>query len=250
MPDTATKAAPDTIIAESARGRLGPLTLPSLIHDLCEEKNTGVLTLKDGSREKSIYIDRGTIVFARSNSLDDRLSSLLFRQGRLSLKEMEECGRIAMETGQRFGGVLVSRNLLRPQDLIVVVREQVREIVISLFHWTQGNYRMDYGSLPTSEVITLKMSTGNIVLDGVKQIDSWSRIKLAVGSPATSYTVSSRIEELAPQMNLSLEEWTLLSRCEGTVTLEHLCLTSPLRDFDVCRVAWAFTIVGLLKRQD
>jgi hypothetical protein len=122
--------------------------------------------------------------------------------------------------------------------------------VVSLFHWTQGHYQMTYGSLPTSEVITLKMPTGDIILKGVKRIDSWSRIKLAVGSPGTTYTVTGRVEEIAPQMSLSLEEWTLLSRCEGTVTLDHLCMTSPLRDFDVCRVVWAFTVVGLLKRQD
>jgi len=233
---------------EDARGKLGLLTFPSLIHDVCEEAHTGILTVSDGEREKSVFIDKGKIVFARSNELDDRLGTLLLRSGRIALRGLEEAGRLSAETGQRLGGVLVERQLIRPQDLVTGVREQVKAIVTSLFLWTKGEYETKFGPLPTKEVITLKISTGDMVLEGVKRIDSWSRIKIAVGDGETRYQVSPRLEELGEHMSLSLDEWTFLSRCEGPVTLAHLCEVCPLKDFEVCRLVWAFTVVGLLKR--
>lgn len=239
-----------TAVVDSAQGQIGPLTFPSLIHDICEEQATGVLTLLDGEREKAVYIEEGRIVFARSNSLDDRLGSLFIRRGLITLRQMEDGSKLSVETGQRFGGCLVSKGFVRPQDLVAGVREQVKEIVVSLFNWTEGCYDMVHGPLPSKELITLRMATSDMILEGVKRIESWSRIKMAVGGLDTVYSVSPRLEELGRSMNLSLEEWTFLSRCEGPVALDRLCGASSMKDFDVCRLVWAFSVVGMLKRHD
>lgn len=237
------------VTLEDARGKLAPLTFPSLIHDVCEEADTGVLTITDGDKEKSVFIEKGKIVFARSNDLDDRLGTLLLRRGMITLKSLEDAGRSSQETGQRLGGVLVARGLIRPQDLVEGVRDQVKEIVTSLFLWTKGEYETKFGPLPSKEVITLKMSTGDMVLEGVKRVDSWSRITLAVGDLDTEYQVGPNLEKLTQSMSLSLDEWSFLSQCEGPVTLANLCATSPLKDFEVCRLVWAFSVVGILKRR-
>jgi len=235
-------------LLESPAGRLGPLTLPSLIHDVCEERNTCVLSVRDGAIEKSIYVDTGRIIFARSNDQEDRLGSLLIKRGMVSFKNMEEAVAVSQATGKRLGGSLVEMHLIRPQDLTWGVREQVKAIVAGLFNWTRGSYAISLGPLPSEEVITLKMSTGDIILEGVKGITEWIRIQLAVGGLQTRFQVSPRLDEMGRSMNLSLEEWTLLSRCEEAVTLESLCETSPMKDFDVCRLVWAFTVVGMLQR--
>ncbi len=237
-------------IAEETTGKVGPMTFPALIHDLCAEKHTGVLTLKDGASEKAIYIDKGRIVFARSNEIEDRLGSLMIRRGLLTLRDLEDASYVSIATGQRLGGVLVSKNIVRPKDLVDGVCDQVKEIVISLFLWTRGEYEMKFGALPSKEVITMKVPTESIIMDGVRRINAWARIQLAVGGSETHYTVGPRLPELGDLIDLSLEEWTMLSRCDGPVTLGSLCEQSPLMDFDVCRLVWAFTVVGMLERLD
>lgn len=237
-------------VAEEATGKIGPMTFPALVQDMCSEKHTGVLTLKDGGAEKSIFLDRGRIIFARSNEIEDRLGSLMIRRGLLTLKDLEDASYVSIATGQRLGGVLVSKNVIRPKDLVEGVSDQVKEIVISLFLWTRGVYEMKFGPLPGNEVITLKVPTENIVLDGVRRINAWARIQLAVGGSETHYKVGPRLDELGDIIDLSLEEWTLLSRCENSETLGRLCEQSALKDFDVCRLVWAFTVVGMLERLD
>jgi hypothetical protein len=121
-------------------------------------------------------------------------------------------------------------------------------MVLELFQWVGGEYLFEPGPLPTSEVITLKMFTPDLLLTGVKRIHSWSRIEAAVGTLQTPYSTTAEIEELAGALNLTLDEWTLLSRCEGQVPLGSLCEESAMADFEVCRLVWAFTVVGLLRR--
>jgi uncharacterized protein DUF4388 len=238
----------DLEIRDSRWGKLGPLTFPSLIHNVCDERNTGVLTVKDAEIEKNVYVERGRVVFATSNLYDDRLGSLLFRKGTIPLREIEDAANVCRKTGRRLGGILVERQVIRPQDLIWGVREQVKEIVVSLFNWTRGDYHFVSGPFAAEEVITLKMSTGDMVLEGVKRIESWSRVQLAVGAMRTRYQVTPRLEEIGRAMTLSLDEWTMLSRCEGPVTLEDLCGFSSMKDFDICRLVWAFSIVGILTK--
>ncbi len=237
-------------ITEETSGKIGPMTFPALIHDLCAEKHTGILTLRDGGSEKAIYIDKGRIVFARSNEIEDRLGSLMIRRGLLTLHDLEESSYVSIATGQRLGGVLVSKNIIRPKDLVDGVCEQVKEIVLSLFLWTRGEYEMKLGPLPSNEVITTKIPTESLILEGVRRINAWARIQLAVGGSDTHYKVGPRLPELGEVIDLSLEEWTMLSRCDGPVTLGTLCEQSPLMDFDVCRLVWAFTVVGMLERLD
>ena len=70
-----------------------------------------------------------------------------------------------------------------------------------------------------------------------------------MGGLDARYATTPQIEDLAGALNLSLDEWTLLSRCEGDATLGKICEESAMADFEACRLIWAFTVVGLLRRQ-
>jgi len=236
------------VVANVLQGRIGPLTLPSLIQAVCGQKKSGTLAVREGAVTKTLYLDAGRVVFASSNDENDRLGTLFLREGMISLRSLHEAAAKAGASGKRLGTELVDMKAIRPQDLIWGVTEQVKAIVIGLFSWTRGEYAFTGGDLPTQEVITLKMPTADLVLTGIKSIESWSRIRAAVGDLDTRYDTSARVEELSRELSLSLDEWTLLSRCDSGATLGQMCDESALSDFEVCRLVWTFTVVGLLKR--
>ncbi|HZI93205.1 MAG TPA: DUF4388 domain-containing protein [Patescibacteria group bacterium] len=228
------------------RGPVGPLTLPFLIQDLCGRLKTGTLALKDETGTKTLYLDSGRVVFAASSDTNDRLGQLFLRRKMIRLKTLMDAASTAAEQNRRIGAVLVQMKAIRPQDLIWGVTEQVRQMVVGLFQWTRGEYAFSEGILPSDEVITLKMHTGDLIMSGIKSIESWSRIEAAVGDLDTRYAASPRQQDLAKELTLSLEEWTLLSQCESGATLGEIAEQSSLGDFEVCRLIWAFMVVGLL----
>jgi hypothetical protein len=124
----------------------------------------------------------------------------------------------------------------------------VRSIITSLFAWTRGRYRYAPGPLPTEEVITLKLSAGDLILEGIRRVESVSRIWEALGGLDVRYHATGRIERLSSDLNLSLEEWTLLSHCERPASLRELCRKSDLKDFDICRFVWAMLTLGIISR--
>lgn len=227
-------------------GKIDHLTIPSLIQELWGKKLTGTLVLQDEAISKTLYVDSGRVTFAASNDPDDRLGHLYLRQGMIPLAALAEAEAGVVKESRRMGTILVEMKAIRPQDLIWGVTEQVKTIVLNLFQWTRGEYVFTPGPLPTEEVITLKMPTADLILSGIKSIESWSRIRAAIGGLESRYRTAPAIETLAKQLSLSLDEWTLLSRCENGATLGQMCSDSSLPDYEVCRLVWTFTVVGLL----
>lgn len=236
---------PQTHVRE---GILSSATFPSLIYSILSREDTGVLTLTGDSSEKSIYIQDGRPIFATSGDRDDRLGQILFKEGVVSLEGLMDAVDESLQSGKRLGTVLVERGLVQPHELVEGVRRQVRNIITSLFLWTRGRYRYAPGELPTEEVITLKLSAGDIILEGIRRIDSWGRIWEAVGPLQTTYRTTDRVGRLSSDMHLSLEEWTLLSRCDTPIALRDLCAHSPLIDFELCRFLWAMLTIGVVAR--
>ena len=229
-------------------GSLAARDLADLALDLYERRFSGTLILSSGGVGKNLTLQDGRMVFASSTSADDRLGELLLRRGRISLRQYVDAGA-ALAPGKRLGAVLVEQGVLKPRDLVKTVVEQVQEIIYGAFQWTEGQYRMNEGA-PSAESITLNISTPDIILEGIRRIEAWSRVERAVGGPDARYERAPDYEAALGAMNLSFEKLALLTSLNGTRTVEALCEESSLPDFEVCRTLWAFRVLGLVRRAD
>ncbi|MGH9335499.1 MAG: DUF4388 domain-containing protein, partial [Vicinamibacteria bacterium] len=61
------------------QGSLAQDDLPEILHSLAWSEDSGILQLTRDLESKHIYLDNGSIVFARSNQHSDRLGELLVR---------------------------------------------------------------------------------------------------------------------------------------------------------------------------
>jgi Domain of unknown function (DUF4388) len=229
-------------------GILSTTTFPGLIYSILGQRETGVLTLTGEAVEKSVFVRSGRPVFATSNDRDDRLGQIFFKAGQVSLEGLLTALDRSLREKKRLGTTLVEMGLIQPHDLVEGVLSQVRSIVCGLFLWTRGRYRYVPGPLPSDEMITLRLSAGDIILEGIRRIDSWDRVWEAVGGLDAEYRTAEGIKDLGQDLKLSLEEWTLLSHCDRPITLRELCRVSAMKDFDICRLLWALLTLGIVNR--
>ncbi len=229
-------------------GDLATTNFPSLMYSILKRKDTGVLTISDGKAEKSVYIQQGRPVFAASNMLDDRLGQIFLRQGLVSIRHLIESVDETSRGDKRVGTILVEKELIKPHDLVQGVLTQVRNIIGSLFLWTTGRYSYAQGSLPSEEVITLKLNAGQIILEGVRRIESWERIWDAVGDLSACYQRVEGQEDGAAELHLTPGEQEVLALCGKKTTLGDLCDGSREKDYEIYRLIWALRTLGIVKR--
>jgi hypothetical protein len=203
------------------------------------------MTFTRGLETKSVIAQGGRLVFASSSSRDDRLGELLLRRGRISLQQYVDAGR-AMGQGKRFGAILVELGALKADDLVKVVIEHTQEIIYGLFQWTDGLVRLKRG-LEGSEAITLKMSTPDIILQGISRIESWGRVDRGLGGLRQQHVRVPEWEAFLKDMTLPPVKAELLSALAEPKDALALCAASSLPDFETCRTLWALRVIGVVK---
>jgi hypothetical protein len=229
-------------------GTILPDTIPLLVHSIYRKQKTGILTVRDGEREKSLYIRAGRILFATSNEIDDRLGQVLIQEGMVSFADVVRGTEKAIRAKKRLGTVLMETGILEPKVLIAAVRCQVTQILNDIFRWTGGICEFAAGDLPSEEIITLDKSTGDMIIEAMKGVQSSRRILDAIGGLEQSFKLTDDIESASVDLTLGVEEWHLLSFFEQSMILEEVCQKCPLNDLDICRWVWSFLVLGLLDK--
>jgi hypothetical protein len=228
------------------RGRLEEKDLPHILLDLSRERWTGVLRLERGDERIGITLEDGHLVFASTSNADYRLGPRLLRRGVITLPQMEEAGR-GVALGKRFGTVLVEKGFLDPKELVRGVVDQARDIILLAFRWATGEYLLEPGPAP-GEAITLDMSTPQLILDGISQIEAWGRIERGSGGLAARYAPVPGSDSLFRQLTLDVDQAALLRSVKGVRDVESLLAESMLNHFEACRALWAFRVIGLVRR--
>jgi uncharacterized protein DUF4388 len=231
----------------AARGTLDQEGVPGILRALVRADQTGPLRFSRGRVVKTVYLRGGRLIFATSTDPDDRLGEMLLRKGLISYRELEESVQ-AIRAGKRQGTALVESGAIRSRDLVQGVTEQVQEIVYSLFLWEEGAYEFVEGDLPTREVILLRMPTEDILMEGIRRVERWSRIQAGAGALEQRYALSPESTAILQAMTLSKDELSLVALLDGAPTLEEICAASRRSDFEICRAVWGLWVTGVLDR--
>ena len=233
-----------------AEGRLEGISVPDLLCGLSRTGKTGVLSVTHDETTKRVYIDRGNIVFATSSDPDDRLGETLLCEDLITLDQLERAAS-RRGTGKRLGTILVEIAAITPQDLVNGVMQQVKAIIVSLFPVENGDYRFDSGDLPTDELITVNMKMEELLLHGIRQVRSFSRVRRSVGPPRTRYRLTDQWEQISDGLGLNEAERTLLRHLDASGrTVDELCNEVFLSNFEVYQSLWAFKVLGAIQETE
>src|SRR3990172_5602489 len=230
-------------------GRLTENNLPGLLNYLHEIKATGTLSLGREGVNKKLYIKDGGIVFASSTYEGDRLGEMLLKAGKINLRQFDAVSKVIRQTGKRMGGILVELGFLKAKDLFWGVKYQVQEIVSSLFDWTEGGYEFLPGELPPAEVITLHMSTANLILQGIKRIDDWTRISRGIPPMDTVLKLTANPLRLYQDVDMSAEERAVISLFDGRRTINEVFSQAKVGDFEALKAVYVFYSIGLVEEE-
>ncbi|MBN2371588.1 MAG: DUF4388 domain-containing protein [Vicinamibacteria bacterium] len=228
------------------RGDIETASMPELIRSLLTSNETGVLTIRNSEFTKSLYIQEGKIVYAASTDPDERLGENLLLRGKITARQYVDASK-QIRPGRKLGAILVEMEALEPDELIPAVEQQVKDIVMELFQWTRGEYEFLIKHMDPANVLSLNMSTENLILEGIRRCQSWSRV---FGGIVSLEAVPFPFEQSDAfyRLDLTDEEQEVLSYVNGRSSIEQICQMSYLTSFETCRILWALMLVGVVRR--
>src|SRR3990172_6364470 len=234
---------PDRAASLPTAGRVEGVSVPDLMWDLCRRMRTGSLRIRRQGVCRSVFFDRGRIVFATSDDPNERLGEMLVREGLITLEQHEKAAA-RLDSGMRLGAALVDAGQLTQESLVRSVLAQVRSIILGLFSWEEGEYSFEEGPLPGEHWIQLGVHTGELILEGTRRIRSFTVLRRGVGSPRVRYRLAPDGREKLQGVTLQDGESLLLDRLAGTErSVDALCQELFLSNFEIYQALLAFKVL-------
>jgi hypothetical protein len=179
----------------SLGGNLRTMPVPDVLQWIAMGQKTGTLHLTRGSLEKRIVFKDGLIITSWSNDPRESLGQFLLRDRRLSEEELFMALLRQEEEGLLVGSIIVNDGTVDEAALRSTLQTKAEETIYELFLWPDGRFEFKEGELPRNLVFQVSLSVQAVVLEGIKRVDDWERIRKVFPSPDTTFTRAGPPEE-------------------------------------------------------
>lgn len=231
------------------RGSLRDYALPRILIELNRSRETGTLSITTSHFTKKIYIREGNVIFASSTFEDDRLGEMLIKAGKITMGQYDKSVELLKSTGKRQGAILVELGYITSKDLFWGVKYQVKEIIYSLFQLDEGEYEF-VENIPPDEVITLKISTNNLIYEGVNKINNLTRIRRDMPDAHAVFTLNEDSSGIFRGIDLNPQDARILSLVDGTRSINQVIEHSRMNSFDVMRTLYVLWSTGFITQKE
>lgn len=191
--------------------------IPVFLKKILAEHLTGELLVQVDDIEKKLYFMDGTLVFARSSQLDERIGVVLYMIGKISQELYDSLSGLVHSIGQEVGEILEQNHFVSQEDLDQARTYLVRRIALSLFALEKGSWDFEYRipRIPENEKTFIPLT--GIIVEGSRKITNIAYFKNKV------YFLSPRTTAIpAPFPTLlAAEEMIFFNNLEECRDLSH-----------------------------
>lgn len=126
-------------------GNLEDLGLGEILQIVSLSRRSGVLALQSRGREARVVFRNGQVIRATSSTFQQNLGEVLIQQGVIDLSILKQALSIQADEGytQLLGGIMIDRFGVSADAIETVVREQIENVVYSLFAWAEGTFEFE-----------------------------------------------------------------------------------------------------------
>jgi hypothetical protein len=182
-----------------------------------------------GEEEQSLRFRGGHIVNAHTNIKEDRLGETLVRRGLLSQDGLVRATEIVLREKRRLGEVLADLGPLGHERARGRDRDPRPRDAGAPLQLDEGTYALaDEPQETTRSDVTLKLSTGELILEAARAVKDPDVVRYALGDVDRVLNLSGDPLLRFQKLTLSPNDGFVLSRIDGTTTLRELLQLIPL----------------------
>lgn len=230
------------------KGNLRDFTITQLLNLINLAQKTGVLVVEGQSENATITFRQGKLAYAQAGREDGSLAFILQQTRKISLSQYRLLReRTAQMSDKELGLLLINAGYLSQDDILTSLQSHFVEIVRRLFTWGEGLFRFDQDVFPADGKITVRIDLENLIIEGSRQMREWERLQEEIPSLDMALKVSERPGANMKNINLSVEEWRVISYASPKNTIQQIARTTKMSDLEIRRVVYGLIQAGLVE---
>ena len=229
------------------RERIG-IALGRMLATRSADGGSGIVTAERGRLRRLFCLERGWLVHAASNLIEEQLVEMLVRRGLLTPADRARITEEARRRGTREAAVLARRRLVQPDTLRQAVAKHVVGLVSSCLEWPDGHCTFTPGIPDLSAETTVRVAVVPLLLGHARRVPgAGEALRARVGSPDLRLSVSPRAQQILRGAELDRTGEDLLALCDGTRPLGQVLACAPGNDERALRTLYGLMLLGVLQ---
>jgi tetratricopeptide (TPR) repeat protein len=225
----------------SLRGDLRTMVLPDVLQWVASGHKTGTLHVERRSVQKRIILREGNIFSSWSNDPRESLGQFLIRLRLVTEEQLFRALLAQEEKGLLLGSILVADGVLAEDDLRRALKAKAEETVYDLFLWPSGQFEFREGEFPENILITFESPVTPVILEGIRRVDEWQRIRAVLPSMETTFKVNG-----PPSPGADSVERQILALAAAGKSLAEMSLELRRSEFETASRAYDLHARGLV----
>src|SRR5438552_1792793 len=206
-PGSGAEPRPGHSLPMSLTGNLRTMDLPEILQWISTGRKTGTLHIERRSVHKRIVFKDGVIHSSTSNDPRESMGQFLIRDRHVTEEQLFRALLRQETEGRLLGAILVGDGVLSEEDVRNSLESKAEETIYDLFLWTEGKFEFKDGEMPANILVHVEMGVTSVIMEGIRRVDEWRRIKEVFPSMGTSFRVlvaGPPVDDPAEQQALAL----------------------------------------------
>ncbi|MEZ4449326.1 MAG: DUF4388 domain-containing protein [Nannocystaceae bacterium] len=225
--------AEDGAVVRIAGEITGPGTLCDVLALLGQTGWRGELNVQCGEESRSVFVDAGNVVGARTNIPTEHLGRILFRFGVID-EEKYEAVMVRVRGGELFGAAAVELGILTREQVYSYLGKQVEEIVYAIMGVADGMFCFLDGFDDADLVFRHNTSVNGLLMDGVTRMDEMRYFSQRI--PSSEY-----IPERSPGRDRPNEGGEVWDQVDGQRSVAELSRALNFGEFETTKLLFSLT---------
>jgi tetratricopeptide (TPR) repeat protein len=204
----------------SLKGDLRTMPLPDVLQWVATGRKTGTLHVERHSVQKRIILRDGSIFSSWSNDPRESLGQFLIRLGLLTEEQLFRALLAQEERGRMLGSILVAEGVLSEDGLKRALKAKAEETVYDLFLWPAGLFEFREGELPDDILITFETPVTPVILEGIRRVDEWQRIREVFPTMDTTFRPAAPLSANASAVETQVVAFAAAGKSLAEISLE------------------------------
>ena len=230
------------------KGNLRDFGTAQLLNLINLARKTGTLTIGTHNTQARLCFREGKLIYATLDGQSDQLGTMLQRSGRLSEEQARAIqAQTEVKSDKELGLMLINAGYVSQDDIVRSVRSYILNNVYSLFTWSDGTFYFDSNELPFEDRITIPIDLENVIMEGSRRMKELERLQEELPNLDIALRFAERPSARLRDINLSVEEWRVVSFINPRNTVRQIAQYNNLNEFQIRKIVYGLLQAGLVE---
>jgi hypothetical protein len=190
----------------------------------------------------------GKLIYAQIGQEDSNLAVILRKAGKITEEQAKALRVRAATAGDKeLGLLLINAGYANQNDILTSLRNHILEVVYRLFTWVEGMFSFEAALMPGDNKITVPIDLENVIMEGSRRMREWEQLAEELPNLDMALKFTDRPNANIRNMNLSVEEWRVVSYINPKNSIKAIAKANNLGDLEIRKVVYGLLQAGLVE---